>query len=256
MNRTQTLTISMLAASFVAGCADNRAAKVAGEATETIIAAPIVLTLLPLAFAIEPFERTRETKGPPPGSERDGYVTLDEGYRAAFGVSASSDAVDQKTGQVLHSAFTRSRDMRSASDLVFKLAVQHGLRRDDTIICSEPLHQGEKTYLLLSVVSRHPPKGTQVSAMPFDSWHTPNPATDKVLDWVAIDAALIDQDKYYAYLLAAAAQAMFRPPSDEQPDYWSASRLWREGRLAEVLEMSNRRGELVAHPAQAGPTAP
>src|SRR5215472_14391740 len=100
MNRTQTLTISMLAASFVTGCADNRAANVAGEATEAIIAAPIVLAMLPLAFAIEPFERTREAKGPPPGSERDGYVTLDEGYRAAFGVSASSDAVDQKTGQV------------------------------------------------------------------------------------------------------------------------------------------------------------
>jgi len=246
----------MLVVAVMAGCADPKAKKMAKDVALEVVEGPVapglLLVAMPLAYAIQPFEKGRKTKGP--DTEKLGYVTLDKGYLAAFGVSASSEAVDRKTGQVLNPVLTRPRDMSTASGLVFQLASRHGVNIGDKLVCSETLQQDGKTYLLLSVVSREPRRDQPFSAVQLATWHKPDRATDKVLDWVAIDAALIDQDKYYAYLLAAAAQAM--TSTNEQPDYWTASRLWREGRVAEVLDMSDRRGELVMRRAQTGATAP
>jgi hypothetical protein len=70
-------------------------------------------------------------------------------------------------------------------------------------------------------------------------WLLPNENTDIVIDWVAIDRSLLDDDKIDAYLLAAAVQSIL--DGRHAPDYWSVSKQWNDGELAAVRALSEQR---------------
>jgi hypothetical protein len=81
----------------------------------------------------------------------------------------------------------------------------------------------------------------------------PDEKTDTVIDWVAIDRTLIDDDKNDAYLVAAAVQAIL--DHRRAPDYWAVSKLWKDRQLEEVVALSEQRAHaiLAAIPGAAAP---
>jgi hypothetical protein len=84
-------------------------------------------------------------------------------------------------------------------------------------------------------------------------WFLPNENTDTVIDWVAIDRSLVDDDKIDAYLLASAVQSIL--DGRHAPDYWSASTQWNDRELAAVMALSEQRASRMLNATSAHPFA-
>jgi hypothetical protein len=84
-------------------------------------------------------------------------------------------------------------------------------------------------------------------------WFVPDENTDTVIDWVAIDRSLVDDDKIDAYLLAAAVQSIL--DRRHAPDYWSVSKQWNDGELAAVMALSEQRALRMLNATSAHPFA-
>jgi hypothetical protein len=189
-----------------------------------------------------------------------GYVSLDDAYEAAYGVHISSPDVDPKTGQLIHPSpellYGRKTGAVGRMHVAFRhLAHMYGLSADKYALCQEVLYRDNRTYLLVSVVQLKPGHvgaWVPMNLHPSDpmEWFVPNENTDTVIDWVAIDRSLVDDDKIDAYLLAAAVQSIL--DGQHAPDYWSVSKQWNDGELAAVMAISEQRALRMLH-ATSGP---
>jgi hypothetical protein len=175
-----------------------------------------------------------------------GHVSLDDAYHAAFGFSVSSPDVDPETGRVIHPnpAVLYGRKTRAVGSMnraFSHLAYMYGLNADKYALCQEVLHRDNRTYLLVSVVQHKPGTWVPINVRPSDpmEWFLPDEKTDTVIDWVAIDRSLVDDDKIDAYLLTAAVQSNL--DGRHAPDYWSVSKQWNDGELAAVMALSEQR---------------
>jgi len=182
-----------------------------------------------------------------------GHVSLDDAYEAAFGVHIYSPDVDPETGQVIHRNPAHldvlyGRRKRAAGIMnmaLSQLAYHYGLVAPRYALCQEVLHRGDRTYLLVSVVEHSPGTWVPINLRPSDpmEWFLPDEKTDTVLDWVAIDRTLVDDDMNDAYLLAAAVQAIL--DHRHAPDYWAVSKQWKDGQLEEVMVLSKQRAHAI-----------
>jgi hypothetical protein len=178
-----------------------------------------------------------------------GHVSLDDAYHAAFGLGMLSPDVDPETGRVINPnpAFLKQRNTRAVGSLnraLWSLASMYGLNAQEYALCQEVLHRDNRTYLLVSVVQLKPGHASRwlpINVRPNDpmEWFVPDENTDTVIDWVAIDRSLVDDDKIDAYLLAAAVQSIL--DHRHAPEYWSVSKQWNDGELEAVMALSEQR---------------
>jgi hypothetical protein len=61
-------------------------------------------------------------------------------------------------------------------------------------------------------------------------------AMDEVIDWAALEYAVLRQDKVVATLMVLAAEAV--KADKRAPDYWAAERRWLAGDTAAVMQES------------------
>jgi hypothetical protein len=184
-------------------------------------------------------------------------VSLEDSYRAAYGVSLSDPRVDHKTGQVAGSGFGFGRyrpgALADASNAFQRLLVSQGMPEAAArhyIVVADYTYTKERGVILLAVVYRH------TGAEPFQvvSKHTGITTTfrpqnlgwrnayerdvngqliDEVIDWTGIEYASLQQDKLVATLMSIAAESV--KTGRRANDYWSEERRWIAGETKQVM---------------------
>jgi hypothetical protein len=187
-------------------------------------------------------------------------VSLDDSYKATFGVSITDQHVDQKTGDVygqegLYGRF-KPEAIVEANRAFQRLLVAQGMKEEPArnyTLTGNYRYAWSRGQILLAVVYRHP------GAQPFRAaakqtgivttfrpdqrgWYEPyqrdvsGQAIDEVIDWAAMEYALLRQDKLVATLMVLAAEAV--KSGKRAPDYWTAERRWQAGETAAILQES------------------
>lgn len=210
-----------------------------------------MIAVIPVAVVGVPFEALAfpEKFHPPPGVTHPvltGSVSLDAAYVAAYGTHIDSHDVDQSSGEIVGVRTSHIRSMQEAQFAFARLALRYGLHDARYRLCRETQSSGGKDYLLLSLVYRKIPK-FKTQAHKVDPLE-PAVSTDSVIDWVALDPAILKDDKTYALLLAAAVdEALHAPPARPDPtaEYWGVAQHWRSGDVRFVLDLSERRAQRI-----------
>ncbi len=187
-------------------------------------------------------------------------VSLDDSYKATFGVSVADQHVDQKTGDVygqegLYGRF-KPEAIFEANRAFQRLLVSQGMKEDQArnyTLTGNYRYAWSRGHILLAVVYRHP------GAQPFRAaakqtgivttfrpdqrgWYEPyerdasGQAIDEVIDWAAMEYAVLRQDKLVATLMVLAAEAV--KSGKRAPDYWPTERRWQAGETAAILQES------------------
>jgi hypothetical protein len=228
----------------------NKAVTIAGAGGEpvlmgmAILSAPVLMPLMAAGDSVRHFAQ-RHRHG--------GHVSLDDAYEAAFGVHINSPDVDPETGRVTHPnpaqvvvLYGRKKRAVGVMNMALsQLAYRYGLNAPRYALCQEVLHRDDRTYLLVSVVEHAPGTWVPIELRPSDpmEWFLPDEKTDTVLDWVAIDRTLVDDDMNDAYLLAAAVQVIL--DHRHALDYRAVSKQWKDGQLEEVMVHSKQRAHAI-----------
>jgi hypothetical protein len=242
------LQLALLASGLLSGCYSQntqlRQAVLGTSAGPPVLGtAALELQQTPTAFAGDGFQHALQAM--PRGAQR----SLDDAYQAAFGVSASSPDVDAQTGRVAnpHPAFPlfqragSRRELNDASLALGQIEHRYGIFDARYRLCALQQDRDGKSWLLVSVVLRRWESDSCNDATP------PEQATDTVLDWVVLERGQFDDDKTYAFLLAASARAIIE--RRRAPDYWEAVNPWRAGLITEVLQIAAQRVHAVPAPA-------
>ncbi|PYM39224.1 MAG: hypothetical protein DME12_19365 [Candidatus Rokuibacteriota bacterium] len=187
-------------------------------------------------------------------------VSLDDSYKATFGVPITDQHVDQKSGDVygqegLYGRF-KPEAIVEANRAFQRLLVSQGMKEDQAqnyTLTGNYRYAWSRGHILLAVVYRHP------GAQPFRSaakqtgivttfrpdqrgWYEPyerdvnGQAIDEVIDWAAMEYALLRQDKLVATLMVLGAEAV--KSGKRAPSYWGAERRWQAGETAAILKES------------------
>jgi hypothetical protein len=184
-------------------------------------------------------------------------VSLEDSYRAAYGVSLNDPRVDHKTGQVAGGGFGFGRyrpgALADASDAFQRLLVSQGMPETVArhyVVVADYTYAKERGVILLAVVYRH--TGNE----PFQvmSKHTGIVTTfrpqnlgwrsayerdvdgqliDEVIDWTGIEYAALQQDKLVATLMSIAAESV--KTGRRANEYWSEEHRWIAGETRQVM---------------------
>jgi hypothetical protein len=188
-------------------------------------------------------------------------VSLEDSYRAAYGVSLSDPRVDRKTGQVADGGFGFGRfrpgALADASDAFQRLLISQGMPEAVArhyVIVADYTYTRSRGVLLLAVVYRHTgnepfqvtSKNTGIVTMfrPANlGWRSAyerdvhGQLIDEVIDWTAIDYAALQQDKLVATLMAIGAESI--KSGKRSHEYWAAEKRWIAGETTQVMAASS-----------------
>jgi hypothetical protein len=137
-----------------------------------------------------------------------------------------------------------------------RLLVSQGMPEETAakyVLVGNYTHAWSRGQILLAVVHRHTGElpfrvvGKQTNILTMfrrdqRGWYEPyerdgdGRPIDEVLDWAAMEYALLRQDKVVATLMVLAAEAV--KADRRAPDYWSAERRWLAGDIARVMQES------------------
>jgi hypothetical protein len=187
-------------------------------------------------------------------------VSLDDSYKATFGVSMTGRQVHQKTGDVygqdgLYGRY-KPEALFEANRAFRRLLVSQGMPEETAatyVLVGNYTHAWSRGQILLAVVRRHTGElpfrvaGKQTNILTTfrpdqRGWYEPyerdgeGRPIDEVLDWAAMEYALLRQDKVVATLMVLAAEAV--KADRRAPDYWTAERRWLAGDTATVMQES------------------
>jgi len=188
-------------------------------------------------------------------------VTMDDAYRATFGVSSIADPrVDQRTGEVAGENFGfgryRPEAMLEATRAFQRLLVSQGMpeaKARHYAVVGDYSQTRTRGHILIAVVYRHTAmepfrvasKQTGiVTTFRADQmgWRSPyerdvsGQVIDEVIDWVGIEYAALKQDRLVATLMVIAAESV--KSGKRSPDYWQAERRWIAGATTQVMAES------------------
>jgi len=187
-------------------------------------------------------------------------VTLDDSYRAAYGVSLKDPRVDRKTGQVAGGGFGFGRyrpgALADASNAFQRLLVSQGMPEGVArhyVVVADYTHTRSRGVLLVAVVYRHTgtepfqvmSKNTGIVTMfrPEQiGWRSAyerdvrGQLIDEVIDWTAIEYTALQQDKLVAMLMTLGAESV--KSGRRAHDYWAAEQRWIAGETTQVMAES------------------
>ena len=190
-------------------------------------------------------------------------VTLDDAYRAGYGVALDDPRVDRQTGEVRGETIGYGRlhpeAMADATRALQRLLISQGMpqeRAQQYVLGGVYTHVRNRGQILMSVshrpaaaqpfraVSKH--TGIATTFRPEQrGWREPyardvdGRVIDEVIDWVAIDYALLQRDRVVATLFVLAAESV--KSGKRSDDYWDVERRWLSGDTARVMEESRAR---------------
>lgn len=187
-------------------------------------------------------------------------VSLDDSYQATFGVSITDPRVNLQTGEVSGESlrFGRYRPgaMMDAIKMFQQLLVSQGMPEATAqhyVLTGNYDHVLTRGHILLAVVHRHPGMqpfrvvskhtGIVTTFRPqHRGWREPylrdvnGQVVDEVIDWAAMDYALLRRDKVVATLMVLAAEAI--KSNKRSPDYWEIEKRWTAGETTEIMRES------------------
>ncbi len=187
-------------------------------------------------------------------------VSLDDSYRATYGVSIQDPRVDQRTGEVAGENFGfgrhRPEAMLEATRAFQRLLVSQGMsqaKAQHYVLLGDYSQVRTRGQMLLAVAHRetgNQPFRVQAKSTGIvttfrsehQGWSRPyerdieGRPIDEIIDWTAIEYAALRQDKVVATLMVIAAESA--KSGKRSPDYWAAERRWDEGDTASVLAES------------------
>lgn len=193
-------------------------------------------------------------------------VTLDDSYKATFGVSIADPRVNQQSGEIagesgLYGRY-RPEAMAEATKAFQRLLVSQGMPEEKAqhyVLTGVYTHTRSRNHILLAVVYRHP--GMQ--SFRVASKHTGIVTTfrpenmgwreaydrdvsgqiiDEVIDWAGIEYSLLRQDKIVATLMVLGAESV--KTGKRSPDYWQVERRWMAGETTQIIQESMARVKL------------
>ncbi len=186
-------------------------------------------------------------------------VSLDDSYKATYGVSINDPRIDQKTGDVPgENLYGRHRPeaMAEATRAFERLLVSQGMPEETArhyVLTGVYTYTRTRGHLLVAVVYRHP------GAEPFRvvSKHTGITTTfrpdqpgwyvtyerdldgrvlDEVIDWTGLEYGVLKSDKVVATLMVLAAESV--KSGRRTPDYWQVERRWIGGETTQIMTES------------------
>lgn len=241
--------VLMALSAALSGCGDSPGAQMAAEAVGTTLLLPAAIALTPVLIAQAAVAQVDN------GLSRAGQVSLDDAYQAVHGVGLHSPNVDPVTGAVSPPSRRASRTLSAAQASLFRLLRAEGyspaFQSVRYVICEEVAVHGGKTWLLLAVVARRGRDLDYNLASPPAEVYRVTPRADTVIDWVALDQSLLDDDKTFAYLFAAAVQAI--KERHTAPDYAAMAQKWHDGDIPAVIAASNARAQVILDRMRAAP---
>jgi len=277
----QAPSVALVGLLLVAGCATPNgqgrlAAETFGRGVMNLILAPFMivagiaqgLAFLPYTIGTGLTELNR-------GLLQAEAVSLDDSYKATFGVSIDDQRVDQKSGEIsgqdgLYGRY-RPQAITEANGAFQRLLISQGMPEDKArhyVLAGNYGYAWSRGQILLAVTYRHSgaqpirvaSKETGIVTMfrpDQRAWHEPylrdanGQAIDEVIDWTAMEYRLLRQDKVVATLMVLAAEAV--KSGKRSTDYWEAERRWRTGETTQLIRESMGRVKLEGIVA---PTAP
>jgi len=187
-------------------------------------------------------------------------VPLDDSYRATFRVSMNDSRVDQKTGDVLGQDGLYGRfkpeAIFEANKAFQRLLVSQGMPEAtarEYALVGNYAYAWSRGQILLAVVHRHTgsepfrvvAKQTHIATTfrpEQRAWYeayerdVDGRAIDEVIDWAAVEYALLRQDKVVAALMVISVEAV--KADHRAPDYWLAERRWLAGETPAIMQAS------------------
>ncbi|HLC42853.1 MAG TPA: hypothetical protein VJO34_14670 [Methylomirabilota bacterium] len=187
-------------------------------------------------------------------------VSLDDSYKATFGVSIEDPRVNAQTGEVAGGGFGfgrhRPEAMLEATQAFQRLLVSQGMPEATAqhyALAGIYTHTRTRGHILLSVVYRRPgmqpfrvvSKHTGIATTfrpEHMGWREPyerdvnGELIDEVIDWAGIEYSALRQDKVVATLMVIAAETV--KSGKRSPDYWQVERRWIAGETAQIMQES------------------
>lgn len=187
-------------------------------------------------------------------------VSLDDSYKATFGVSIADPNVHKQTGEVfnqdgLYGRF-KPEALVEANRAFRRLLVSQGMPQDQVVhytLVGNYRYAWSQDRILVAVVYRHigdapfrvTAKETKIATTfrpEQRGWYEAYPrdaggaAIDEVIDWAALEYSVLRSDKVVATLMAIAGEAV--KTGKRAPDFWDAERRWLAGDTASVMQSS------------------
>ena len=188
-------------------------------------------------------------------------VTLDDSYRATFGVTSLDDPrVDKRTGEVAGESFGfgqhRPEAMLEATRAFQRLLVSQGMPEEKArhyAVVGDYTYTRSRGHLLVAVVYRHTgmepfrvtgkQTGIVTTLRPENmAWRSAyerdvnGMVIDEVIDWTGIEYAALKRDRVVATLMAIAAESV--KSGKRSPEYWEVERRWIAGQTTQVMSES------------------
>lgn len=257
----------VFALALLAACAapgQQRAMQTFGQGMVGLILSPLMvvaglaqgLAFLPYTLATGLDELNR-------GLVQAKAVSLEDSYKATYGVSLKDPRVDQRTGQVAGQSFGfgqhRPEAMSDATRAFQRLLISQGMPEDKArhyVLVADYTHVRSRGHILLGVVHR------QVALAPFRvrsketgivttfrpenrGWSAPyerdddGKLVDEVIDWAGVEYSVLQQDKAVAILMVIAAESI--KSGKRSPEYWQVEKRWIAGETSAIMAESSGR---------------
>ncbi len=261
----RSVSVLLVATLLLAGCATpyngRLAAETFGRGLMNLILSPLMIAAgLAQGLAFLPYTIGTGLAELNRGLLQAQAVSLDDSYKATFGVATTDPRVNPKSGEVrgqegLYGRY-RPEAIFEANRAFQRLLVSQGMPDEQArnyVLTGNYRYAWSRGQILLAVVYRHP--GNQpfrVSAKQTGivttfrpdqrGWHEPyardaqGQVIDEVIDWAALEYVLLRQDKIVATLMVIAVEAV--KSGKRSPDYWQAERRWMAGETTEVMRES------------------
>lgn len=190
-------------------------------------------------------------------------VSLNDAYKAAFGVSIAARHVDQRTGEVRgqqrvygrYKPEALAKTTRAFRRLLISQGMSHETARKYVLV-GDHTHAWTHGQVLLAVVLRHTRTApfrarhkevSLVTTLNADqrAWYEAyeqdvnGQVIDEVIDWAPLAYDVLHHDKAVATLLVLATEAV--KFDKRSPDYWPAERRWLADDTTTVMRQSEAR---------------
>lgn len=190
-------------------------------------------------------------------------VSLEDAYRATYGLSITDPRVHPKTGQITGQHFQfgqfRPQAMQDATSAFQGLLMSQGMpeaKARHFILVGDYTQTRAQGQILMAVVYRHPgmapirvlskETGIVSTLRPeHQGWYrayerdVDGRIIDEVIDWTGLEYKLLQQDKVVALLMVITAESI--KTSKRSPDYWAIEKRWNAGESNQIMAVTAQR---------------
>lgn len=258
--------VLLVATLILAGCTlspeSRRGWDRLGKGIANLLLSPLMIAAgLAEGIAFLPFTVGTSVQDLDRGLKQANAVSLDDSYKATFGVSINHPDVDPRSGDILRQegiyGMFKPQALFEAQKAFHRLLLAQGMPEDKAwhyVVTGNYAWAWSRDHILLAVVYRQ--GGTEpirvtgkqtgiVSTLrPWyhQGWYeayqkdVTGLVIDEVIDWSAMEYSALRGDKVVATLMVLAVEGI--KAGKRSPDYWQAERRWLAGETGPILDES------------------